>query len=157
MPGKGLVAGSVDYTEKIERDCLEVKLGDQIQDEVTVLFSDIRAYTTLSESMTPRQNFNFLNSYLSRVGPKIKENNGFVNQFLGDGIMALFQHHSSDAVKASVQMQKKVAEYNIERQSKGRKPIRVGIGLHTGPLMMGIIGDIMYHVIDPRIDFEARD
>ncbi len=120
---------------------VEVGLGDQIQGEMTILFSDIRSYSTLSESMSPKQTFNFLNAYLSRVGPIIKENNGFVNHFYGDGIMAVYQSEGEDAVIASIEMQKEVAEYNAHRKNKGRKPIKIGIGIHTGLLMLGIIGD----------------
>ncbi|MBL7129006.1 MAG: response regulator [Ignavibacteria bacterium] len=120
---------------------LDVKLGDQVQKEVTIFFSDIRSYTTLSESMTPKENFNFLNSYLSRVGPIIKKNDGFVNQYYGDGIMALFLGKTEKAVTASIEIQKEVLKYNVSRMNKGRKPIIIGVGLHTGLLMLGIIGD----------------
>lgn len=120
---------------------LEVALGDQISATMSVLFSDIRAYTTLAETMTPKDNFDFINSYLRRVGPVIDAHRGFVNQYYGDGIMALFGPDGEDAVAAAVGMQQKVAEYNRERESQGRRPIRVGVGAHTGPLMLGIIGD----------------
>ena len=126
---------------------LDVHLGDQVEKEVTVFFSDIRGYTTLSEQMTPRENFRFLNSYLGRVGPIIKANRGFVNQYFGDGIMALFMppepgvSSPRDAVEASIQMQEKLRIYNAERLAKGRQPILTGIGLHSGPLMLGVIGD----------------
>jgi two-component system sensor histidine kinase ChiS len=108
---------------------------------MTILFSDIRSYTTLSESMSPEENFKFLNSYLSRIGPKIRACNGFVNQFQGDGIMALFLSEAENAVRASIEMQKAVSEYNDYRRTKNRAPIKVGIGLHTGPLMLGIMGE----------------
>jgi signal transduction histidine kinase/class 3 adenylate cyclase/FixJ family two-component response regulator len=120
---------------------LDVKLGDQIQKEVTIFFSDIRSYTTLSESMSPKENFNFLNAYLRRVGPVIKKNDGFVNQYYGDGIMALFLGKAEKAVTASIETQKEVVRYNKSRINKGRKPISIGVGLHTGLLMLGIIGD----------------
>ncbi len=120
---------------------LDVKLGDQVQGEVTVFFSDIRSYSSLSETMTPEENFNFLNAYLSRVAPLIRKHGGFVNQFLGDGIMALFLGNPKDAVMASIGIQKAVSEYNVKRIRDGYKEIQVGIGLHTGPLMLGIIGD----------------
>jgi signal transduction histidine kinase/ligand-binding sensor domain-containing protein/class 3 adenylate cyclase len=120
---------------------LDVKLGDQVQKEVTIFFSDIRSYTTLSEAMTPKDNFDFLNAYLKRVGPFIKTNNGFVNQYYGDGIMALFLGKTEEAVTASIEIQKEVAQYNVYRINKGRIPISIGIGLHTGSLMLGIIGD----------------
>ena len=122
---------------------LDVKLGDQVEKEVTVLFSDIRGYTTLSEQMTPDENFRFLNSYLGRLGPVIQRHGGFVNQYYGDGIMALFLDAPRDAVAAAIEMQRELAAYNQERQAKGREPIRMGVGVHTGPLMMGIIGDTL--------------
>ncbi len=120
---------------------LDVALGDQHEAEMTVLFSDIRSYTTLAESMTPRDNFAFINAYLRRVGPVIKEHGGFVNQFYGDGIMAIFRRRGEEAVAAAVGMQRAVAAYNAERERDGRRPIRIGIGLHTGRLILGIIGD----------------
>lgn len=126
-----------------EESIIDIKLGDQVEKEVTVFFSDIRSYTTLAETMTPQENFNFINAYLGRMGPVIQENKGFVNQYYGDGIMALFLSEPKDAIKASIETQKAVLQYNEERAKKGRLPIKVGIGLHSGPLMLGIIGDSM--------------
>lgn len=122
---------------------VDVKLGDQVEKEVTVLFTDIRGYTALAEQMTPSENFRFLNAYLGRLGPIIQVHNGFVNQYYGDGIMALFLHEPADALRAAVGMLRVLALYNEERQAKGRSPIQIGIGIHTGPLMMGIIGDTL--------------
>ncbi len=120
---------------------LDVNLGDQIEKEVTILFSDIRDYTTLSEGMKPKENFEFLNSFLNKMGPVIRDNNGFVMQYLGDGVMSLFLHEPSDAVNASISMLSQIEAYNISRENKSRKAIKVGIGLHTGKLVMGILGD----------------
>lgn len=120
----------------------EVMLGDQVQRDVTVFFSDIRDYTTLAENMSPEDNFRFVSAFNSRVGPVIYENKGFVNQYLGDGIMALFPKNPFDALQAAIQMQRTVHIYNAERAAVNRSPIRVGMGLHTGPLIMGIIGDV---------------
>ena len=119
----------------------EVQLGDHIDQEVTVLFTDIRSYTTLAEQMTPEENFAFVNAYAGRMGPIIGRHEGFVNQYLGDGIMALFQRSSDDALQAAIAMQHELDTYNQTREAKGRLPIRVGMGLHLGPLIMGIIGD----------------
>ncbi len=119
----------------------EVKLGDHTQKEVTVLFSDIRAYTSLSETLSPEENFNFVNAFHGRLGPIINQYNGFVNQYLGDAIMAIFSKTPLDALKAAIDMQHKLHEYNEQRIVKGRKTIEIGIGLHTGSLIMGIIGD----------------
>ena len=131
-----------EFLKTLGRESIvEVGLGDQVQGEMTILFCDIRSYSTLSESMTPEETFNFLNAYLSRIGPTIKENSGFVNQYYGDGLMAVFQRKPEDAVIAAIEMQKKVDDYNTHRKKKSRKPITIGIGIHTGPLMLGIIGD----------------
>ncbi len=131
-----------EFLEVLGRESIiDIRLGDQVQGEVTVLFSDIRGYSTLSEGMTPEENFNFLNAYLSRVGPVIKEHQGFINQFLGDGVMALFRYSAEDALKAAIAIQQRVRKYNDQRKADGRAPLAVGIGLHTGPLMLGIIGD----------------
>lgn len=124
-----------------KEDILEVKLGDQIEGNTTVMFSDIRSYTSLSETMTVDENFRFLNSYFGRIGPVIQKNHGFVNQFLGDGIMALFQQTPENALMAAIEMQKEVDTYNIHRIKKNRRPITIGTGLHYGSLMLGIIGD----------------
>lgn len=119
----------------------EVELGDFAEREVTVFFSDIRDYTALSESMTPEQNYRFVNAYNGRMGPIIMKNRGFVNQYLGDAIMAIFPENPADALKAAIEMQQALRLYNMERQSKGRIPVRIGAGLHSGSLIMGIIGD----------------
>jgi len=116
-------------------------LGDQTEGIMTVLFSDIRSYTTLSEGMTPKENFDFINGYLRRVGPVIEENHGFVNQYYGDGIMAIFPESSADAIRAGIEMQRRLVSYNESRALKGRCPVKIGVGIHTGRLMLGIIGD----------------
>lgn len=123
------------------KDIMEVQLGDAIEQEVTVLFSDIRDYTTLSEKMTPEENFSFVNAFNKRMGPVIQQNQGFVNQYLGDAIMALFQASPKDALQAAIQMQQTLQQYNQEREVKKLQAIRMGIGFHTGSLIMGIIGD----------------
>lgn len=124
----------------------DVKLGDQVEKIVTVLFSDIRDYTTLSEQMTPEENFKFVCSFNERMGPAIRSNNGFINQYLGDAIMAIFPENASDALSAAIEMQKELEQLNLVRKSNGQKAIQTGIGMHTGPLIMGITGD------DNRLD-----
>ncbi|MEK6155530.1 tetratricopeptide repeat protein [Flavobacteriaceae bacterium 3-367] len=132
-----------EFLKSVGREAItDVELGDHIEKEVTVLFSDIRNYTQLAESMTPRQNFKFVNAYVGKMGPLIQQNKGFVNQYLGDGIMALFPHEAAHALQAAIDMQKAVTEYNVRRVKEGFVPISVGMGLHTGPLVMGIIGDV---------------
>jgi len=119
----------------------EVELGDFAEREVTVFFTDIRDYTTLSESMTPEENYRFVNAYNGRMGPIIQKNGGFVNQYLGDAIMSIFTSSPDGALKAAIEMQQALRVYNTERQARGRVPVRSGAGLHAGSLIMGIIGD----------------
>jgi two-component system sensor histidine kinase ChiS len=118
----------------------EINLADQIHQEMTVMFADVRGWTTLSESMSPQENFNFINAYLKRVSPVIKEHNGFIDQYYGDGVMALFPDSPDDAVLAAIAMHAAVGEYNKEREKNGFQPIGIGVGLHVGDLMLGIIG-----------------
>jgi class 3 adenylate cyclase len=120
---------------------MDAQLGDQVENVVTVVFVDIRGFTTLAERMTPEENFRFVNAFNGRLGPIIKENNGFVNQYLGDGIMAIFPHKPADALRGAVKMQLEIQNYNAYRKIRNRLPIRMGIGIHTGPLIMGITGD----------------
>lgn len=131
-----------EFLESLGRKAItDVRLGDQVEKIVTVLFCDIRDFTTLSEQMTPDENFRFVCSFNEKMGPAIRNNKGFVNQYLGDAIMAIFPHGADDAINAAVQMQKTLAAINQERRSRNESPIRIGIGMHTGPLIMGITGD----------------
>jgi class 3 adenylate cyclase/DNA-binding NarL/FixJ family response regulator len=143
---------------------VDVQLGDQVQQEMSVLFSDIRGFTSLSESMTPAENFKFINAYLSRMEPAIVENNGFIDKYIGDAIMALFgkraddtdqksaddadqksaddavQTSADDAVQAGIAMLHALTEYNLSRIKPDRPPIKIGIGINTGSLMLGTVG-----------------
>jgi len=130
-----------EFLDKLQRQSLaEVQLGDHAEHEMTVFFSDIRDFTFLSESLTPSQNFNFLTSYLKNVTPIIRKNGGFVDKYLGDGVMALFDGDADDGVRASVELQKQLEEYNRGRRLAGYVAIKVGMGLHRGKLMLGTIG-----------------
>lgn len=120
---------------------LDVKLGDQSQKHMTVLFSDIVGFTSLSETMTPFENFNFLNSYLSRMGPEIRAHRGFIDKYIGDAIMALFPQSADDALGAAVSMHEKLKEYNVHRHKSGYLPIAIGVGVHAGNLMFGTLGE----------------
>lgn len=118
----------------------DIQLGDQVQKEMTILFSDIRDFTAISETMTPKQNFDFLNSYLGYMEPVIRMNNGFIDKFIGDSIMALFPENSEDAINSAIEMRIKLTEFNEIMQQFGKPAINSGIGIHTGMLMLGIIG-----------------
>jgi PAS domain S-box-containing protein len=123
-----------------KKSVLEVQLGDQVAKEMTILFSDIRGFTSLSEKMTPQQNFNFINAYLSQMEPVIHQHHGVIDKYIGDAIMALFPTSADDAVRGAIGMLTQLAQYNKRRQLEESPPILIGIGLNTGPLMLGTIG-----------------
>lgn len=117
-----------------------VSLGDQIEKKMAVMFTDIRDFTILSESMTSQQTFNMINTYLSMMNPVISAHRGIIDKYMGDAIMALFPTPSDDAVSAALSMLARLKEYNAGRLRAGYSKIRIGIGINTGLLMLGIIG-----------------
>jgi two-component system sensor histidine kinase ChiS len=123
-----------------KQNILEVKLGDQSSQEMAILFSDIKDFTSLSEKMSPEENFAFLNSYLGKMSPAVTANNGFIDKFIGDGIMALFPDGPDSAIQSAIEMQMSIREYNRDRIKKSFEPIKVGVGIHTGHMMLGTIG-----------------
>lgn len=130
------------FLNKIEIE--EISLGDTSETELSVFFTDIRSFTNLSEQMTPEENFKFLNNYLRFIGPVIDRNNGFIDKYIGDAIMALFGGHQNagaqEAVNAAVNMQETIKQYNRYRRSSGYDPITIGIGINTGKMILGTIG-----------------
>lgn len=119
---------------------IDVELGDQVQGEMTILFSDIRSFTSLTEKLSAKESFEFLNEFLNCITPAITSNNGFIDKYIGDAVMALFPINPEDALSAAIEAQKSLTEYNKSRESEGKEVIKVGIGIHTGTLMMGTIG-----------------
>ena len=124
-----------------EESLVGVQLGDHAELEMTVLFSDIRDFTAISEQLTPQENFDFINAYLGRVSPVMRQYNGFIDKYVGDAIMALFPRQADDAVQASIAMLRALALYNADRTRAQQAAVRIGIGLHTGNLMLGTIGE----------------
>ena len=137
----------------------EIRQGDWKSIKLAILFADIRGFTTLSESMNPEDNFRFINSYLARMGPIIRKKRGFIDQFIGDGIMALFPASARDAVRAAVAMQKELTVYNQHRARCGSPPIRIGIGVHYGDTIIGTIGEnerLAVTVISDAVNIASR-
>jgi class 3 adenylate cyclase len=149
-----------EFLEQLQRDDIRsLQLGDHAERKMTILFSDIRSFTTLTESMTPQQTFNFVNSYLTRVGPIIRDHGGFIDKYIGDASMGLFPEGPSDALHAAIAMQRRVVLYNEERARAGYAPIAIGIGLHYGDLMLGTIGETLRFettVIADAVNVAAR-
>lgn len=131
-----------EFLQHLGRSSLaDVRLGDHVQRDMTILFSDIRDFTALSEQLTPKQNFDFLNSYLRNVNPIIRTHGGFIDKYIGDAIMALFPGNGHDGVRAALELQLAVVAYNDGRRRAGYAPIRIGIGVHRGDLILGTIGE----------------
>ncbi|OQW93956.1 MAG: hypothetical protein BWK79_08395 [Beggiatoa sp. IS2] len=120
---------------------IDVRLGDHVQRYMAVLFADVRSFTSISESMTPKENFDFINTYLGRISPLIRQYHGFIDKYIGDAIMALFPESADNALAAAVEIHKQLEILNKERYSFHLPPIKVGIGLHIGNLMLGTIGE----------------
>jgi class 3 adenylate cyclase len=118
----------------------QVKPGDQTEKELTILFADIRDFTQLSETMTPKENFDFINSYLNQMDDVINKHNGIIDKFLGDGIMAIFPTCSDTAVGCAVLMLEQLKIFNKNRKPNNDLPIKIGIGLNTGLCMLGTVG-----------------
>ncbi|WP_413176000.1 adenylate/guanylate cyclase domain-containing protein [Anabaena azotica] len=126
-----------------------IEVGMASTRKMTILFCDIRGYTSMSEAMTPMQIFLFLNDYLACMGKVIDEAGGFIDKYIGDAIMALFDDEATDsALQAAISMQQALDKFNYERcQGEGENPIKnglpiisVGIGIHRGTVVMGTVG-----------------
>lgn len=126
----------IEFSNFLNRgDITEVQLGDGKEAEMTVLFADIKGFTTLAEKMSPQETFAFINSALGKTGPLIRKYNGFIDKYIGDAIMAIFPSNPEDALRAAVEIQKSVQGHGHFAQ------LQYGIGIHTGKLILGIIGE----------------
>lgn len=131
-----------EYVELLSKESIiNVKLGDRVSTEMAIFFSDIRSFTTISEQMTSQETFAFVNGYLKEVCPEIRDRNGLIIKFLGDGIMAVFPDGADDALEAAIAQLKRLQEYNQVLLSTGWMPIKIGIGIHWGHIMVGIVGE----------------
>jgi adenylate cyclase len=125
----------------------DLVIGKAQSGTVSVLFSDIRSFTTLSETMPPQDVLNLINACFRRLSGAVHDNSGFVDKYIGDAIMALFDStddsqktQAANAVRAALGMQKALAVYNLERREDGYQPIQIGVGVHTGPVIIGTVG-----------------
>jgi class 3 adenylate cyclase len=119
----------------------KIQIGVRAERTITILFSDIRGYTSLSESSTPEQMFQLLNEYLPEMGAVIDENGGFIDKYIGDAIMALFDEpHTDGALRAATKMRERLAVLNERRVARGDRAFEIGIGIHRGHVIMGTVG-----------------
>ncbi|TGL35743.1 adenylate/guanylate cyclase domain-containing protein [Leptospira perdikensis] len=138
------------YAKFIPRDFLihlgkesieEVRLGDSSEREITVLFADIWEYWDIIYSIPLENRMLFTNSYLGRIGPCIRKNNGFIDKYIGSAIMALFDGGIQNSIIAAKDIQWELEKYNERRRSFGYLPLHAGIGIHSGDTMLGILGE----------------
>src|SRR5205085_12338716 len=114
--------------------------------EVTILFADLRGFTTMSEQFAPRELLTLLNRYLDRMSGEIEQHGGVIDKFIGDAIMALFgapvaQGDAADrALAAALAMERALADLNRELAAEGRPPLGIGVGINTARVIAGNIG-----------------
>ncbi len=133
--------------------------------KMTVLFTDLRNFTSLSENMEPEETVLFLNDYFASMIKIIKTNGGIIDKFIGDAIMAVWgapypsEEDAQNAVKACLEMRETLKEINQKRALTGLAPIEMGMGLHTGEAVSGVIGSderLEYTVIGDTVNTASR-
>jgi signal transduction histidine kinase/class 3 adenylate cyclase len=131
-----------EFLRYLNRDSIiDVRLGDNVEMEAAVLVSDIRDFTTMSETMTPDENFTFVNDYLAIAAPPIREHGVFIDRYTGDSVMAVFPGGADQALAATRGTMASLATFNATREKIGAPAVRIGIGLHHGLLRLGIVGE----------------
>lgn len=136
----------------------DLTLGDASSRELTVLFCDIRSFSINSEIMTAKENFAFVNTIYGKAGPIIREHNGFVDKYIGDAVMALFEK-PDDAVKCGVDLYRAIVLDPETARELKVSDINIGIGIHTGMAMIGIVGEserLSGTVISDTVNLSSR-
>lgn len=155
---------SPEIADRVISGELEVKKGGELRD-TTVLFSDIRGFTSMSESQDAQQIVGMLNEYFELMVEIIFKHEGTLDKFVGDEIMALFGApvaHPDDpfrAVATALEMVEALEEFNRVRESEGEVPIHVGIGINSGECVAGYLGSskaLEYTVIGDVVNTGAR-
>ena len=133
--------------------------------EVTILFQDIRGFTSISERSDPADLVDMLNRFLTQMVAAVEAEGGVIRQFTGDGVMALFGApvaHADDpdrAVRAALGMLRRLEGLNVQLRSTGAAPLRIGVGVHTGEVVVGKIGPderIEYSVVGDAVNLASR-
>ena len=124
-----------------KKSIADVHMGDQVNAEMTVMFVDVRGFLALSEQWSPEQTLVFVNRLLAWASRVVRAHHGFVDKYLGDGAMALFPRCVDDAVRASLAIRAGAREENKRRAERGETPVHLGMGIHFGPVVLGIVGE----------------
>lgn len=155
---------SQDIMKNVVQNIDDIKLGGK-KANVTVLFADIRGFTSMSEKMTAEEVSVILNEYFSEIEPIITKYNGVINKFIGDAVMAIFGepiqdiNHPQNAVKCACEMLKKVDQLQEKWIFEGKPKIEIGIGINTGEAFVGNIGSekrLEYTVIGDMVNLASR-
>ncbi len=136
----------------------DLALGDAKSCELTVLFCDIRGFSINSEMMTAKENFAFANVIYGKMGPIVRNNNGFVDKYIGDAVMGLFEN-ADDAVRCGIEMYKTIVLDPKTAEELKVSDINIGIGIHTGMAMVGIVGEserLSGTVISDTVNMSSR-
>lgn len=121
-----------------------IQLGNVTEEELTILFCDIRGFTAIAESQEARETFEWLNAFFTEMNDCITSHGGFIDKYLGDAIMSVFdkpKSHAMDAIEAAVAMQESLQRFNASRQKYNlENPVNIGTGINTGIGMIGTLG-----------------
>lgn len=155
---------SEDVMKRVIQNIDNLGLGGK-KAVVTVLFSDIRGFTSMSEKMSAQEVSQLLNEYFSAMEPIVTKHNGIINKFIGDAVMAVFgepiqdENHSLNAVMCGYEMLQKVRELNEKWQAENKPVINIGVGINTGEVFVGNIGSenrMEYTVIGDTVNLASR-
>src|SRR3989344_5948637 len=153
-----------EVLDEILQNPKEVKLGGE-EREVTVLFSDIRGFTTLSENMSPKELTDFMNRYLSCMTDIVLKNKGVVDKYIGDAIMAFWGAplsnplHSRDALRTALEMADNLDKFNLESTILNLPAIEIGVGLNSGNVVAGNMGSeqrMSYTIMGDSVNLASR-
>jgi len=142
----------------------ELELAGKEQ-KVTVMFSDIRGFTSIAEALGPKESVSLLNEYFTEMVDVIFQHGGILDKYIGDGIMALFgaplvgPNDADNALSVADGMMQRLTELNLRRAAAGQAPLVIGVGLSTGPTVIGNIGSVRrmeYTVIGDSVNLAAR-
>jgi adenylate cyclase len=155
---------SADLLDQLIENPEALALGGE-KKELTILFSDIRGFTTISESMDPVSLINLLNRYFTPMTNSVLEHGGMLDKYIGDAVMAFFnapvdvKEHANAGCDTALEMIEKLDELNIELAAEGIPPIRIGIGLNTAEVVVGNMGSdtrFNYTVIGDGVNLSSR-
>ena len=118
----------------------DLELGDAQSIDLSILFCDIRAFSLNSEMMTAKESFDFVNKIYGIAGPIVRKHNGFIDKYIGDAIMALFES-ADDAVSAGIELYQAIVLNPNSQENFGLPSVNVGIGIHSGMSRIGIVGE----------------